>query len=91
MLLFIVQVYGPRDTNHPCHHLVPLAHGHDYYTRTKENSDNVGHSISRTERHNAEIAFLHGTEFFKNFPRSACMRAGDAGHSLRKLFISKGT
>ena len=26
-----------RDTNHPCHHLVPVAHSHGYSTKTKEN------------------------------------------------------
>jgi effector-binding domain-containing protein len=30
-----------RVTNHPRHHLVPVAHKHNYSTRIKENSANV--------------------------------------------------
>ena len=40
-----------QDTNHPCHHLVPVAHSNGYSMRTKENNANVGHIKSRTERH----------------------------------------
>ena len=40
-----------RGTNHPCHQLVPVAHGHGYSTRTKENNSNVGYIKSRTERY----------------------------------------
>ena len=40
-----------RDTSHPCHHLVPVAHSHSYFTGTKENNANVGYIKSRTERH----------------------------------------
>ena len=41
-----------RDTNHTCHHLVPVPHSHGYSTRTltEENNANVGYIKSRTER-----------------------------------------
>ena len=44
-----------RDTNHPCHQLVPVAHSHGYSTRTKENNSNVGYIKSRTERHKSSF------------------------------------
>ena len=44
-----------RDTNHPCHQLVPVAHSHGYCTRTKENNSNVGYIKSRTERHKSSF------------------------------------
>ena len=41
-----------RDTNYPCHHLVPVAHtSHGYSTRSKENNVYVGYIKSRTGRH----------------------------------------
>ena len=46
-----------RDTNHPCHQLVPVAHSHGYSTRTKENHSNVElcYIQSRTERHKSSF------------------------------------
>ena len=39
-----------RDTNYPCHQLVPVAPSHGYSTKTKENNSNVGYIKSRTEK-----------------------------------------
>ena len=44
-----------RDTNHPCHQLVPVAHSHGYSTRTKGNNSNVDYIKSRTERHKSSF------------------------------------
>ena len=44
-----------RDTNYPCHQLVPVVHSHGYPTRTKENNSNVGYIKSRTERHKSSF------------------------------------
>ena len=44
-----------RDTNHPSHHLVLVAHSHGYSNRTKENNANVGYIKSRTERHKSSF------------------------------------
>ena len=43
------------DTNHPCHHLVPVAHSHGHSSRTKENNAHVGHIKSRTESHKLSL------------------------------------
>ena len=44
------------DTNHPCQVLIPVINKHDHYTRFKENSNNVGKTTSRTERH--KLSFI---------------------------------
>ena len=54
-----------QDVNHPCHHLVPIAQKHDYSTRTKEKGSNVGHIISRTERHKSSF-MPRAIELFNN-------------------------